>query len=389
MKRATILACLFTLLLTAASVVALPTYTGFTSRSTGYVVTASDWNGEFSNFISHVNTYCIATLNLLLGKGRLLTSDGTNIAALTNSGAADDGKVLTLNSAATYGLAWTAPANQIVENADCHGRLTPFSGVPVATSTTSAASTIYFTPYGGNTVDLYESSQWNKHTFSEITISLSGLTTDKNFDVFIYDSDSNDTADAADVVEWTDDSTRATALATQDGVYVKTGATSRRYVGTFRTHATGETAFDSTERLIWNYYNRIDTFAIAGITTDSWTYASTSWRRINNFDVHADIVVGVKEDIIYLDYLCMQGGSGDGICGIGIDQYTSNDADLYSEKLNSGASEYELMRAVKYLPLAAGFHAVYPLEKARAGTITGYGDDAANIQTGLKVTMRM
>lgn len=94
------------LLIPVAAMAALPTYTGFTTRATGYVVTASDWNGEFQNFINHVNTYAIGTLNQLSAKGYLLSSNGTNPAALTNAGASDDNKFLRLNSATATGLEW-------------------------------------------------------------------------------------------------------------------------------------------------------------------------------------------------------------------------------------------------------------------------------------------
>lgn len=97
------------LICTSTAAFALPTYTGFTSRSSGYVVTDTDWNNEFGNFISHVNTHCIGTLNLLLAKGNILGSDGTNIAALTNAGATDDSKVLTLDSTQTLGIKWASP----------------------------------------------------------------------------------------------------------------------------------------------------------------------------------------------------------------------------------------------------------------------------------------
>lgn len=109
MKKLVLFLQVAVLALTSAAAFALPTYTGFTTRSSGYVVTANDWNGEFGNFISHVNNQVIGTFNLLLGKGRILTSDGTNISALTNSGAADDAKVLTLDSTQPLGIKWAGP----------------------------------------------------------------------------------------------------------------------------------------------------------------------------------------------------------------------------------------------------------------------------------------
>lgn len=389
-KHQTAILSAIILSLSAVAAFGLPQYTGFTARNTGYVVTATDWNNEFQNYINHVNTHCIGTLNQLLSKGRILSSDGTNISALTNSGASDDNKVLTLDSAHPLGLKWTTLPSTVIENLDAQGRLTSASGSPINLSGSVGATTIYYTPFRGNVIALYESSQWKKHTFSQITISLSGLTADKNYDVFIYDSDANDTADAADVVQWTDNTNRATALATQDGVYVKTGATSRRYVGTFRTFATGTTADYSQQRYIWNYYNRVDTVGSVGLSNDSWSYSGTTWRGINgSTTTSVDLVVGVIEDQIYVTNHAVSSGTGDGVIGIGIDSTTVNDADISSPRKNSASAEYEYQVATEDgYPPAIGKHSFYPLEKALTGTVTFYGDDGGNFQTGLIVKTR-
>lgn len=98
-------------LLPMAALSAVPTYTGFTSRPTGYVVTAADWNGDFGNFINHVNTYVIGNLNLLNVKGNLLSFNGAVIEALSNAGAGDNGKALQLDSTTSTGLKWAAIAS--------------------------------------------------------------------------------------------------------------------------------------------------------------------------------------------------------------------------------------------------------------------------------------
>jgi hypothetical protein len=77
--------------------------------------------------------------------------------------------------------------------------------------------------------------------FSEVSASLSGLTPNTNYDVLGYN---NSGTLALDLVAWTNGTTRATALARQDGVLVKSGATTRRYLGTLRTTGTtGQTEF--------------------------------------------------------------------------------------------------------------------------------------------------
>ena len=57
----------------------------------------------------------------------------------------------------------------------CNGRLTLESGVPIPTAeiTGLSAQTLYFTPYKGNSISLYDGSYWNTHTFTEKSLSLS------------------------------------------------------------------------------------------------------------------------------------------------------------------------------------------------------------------------
>ena len=77
---------------------------------------------------------------------------------------------------------------------------------------------------------------------------------DKNVDVFLYDNAGTLTLN---LVEWSNDTTRATALTIQDGVYVKNGALGYLYLGTIRTSASGTAADSVIQRFVWNYYNRI------------------------------------------------------------------------------------------------------------------------------------
>lgn len=52
----------------------------------------------------------------------------------------------------------------------------------------AAQSTIYWTPYKGNLVSLYDGANWNVHSFSEISQALGTLTAAQAYDVFLYDN---------------------------------------------------------------------------------------------------------------------------------------------------------------------------------------------------------
>jgi len=180
----------------------------------------------------------------------------------------------------------------------CEGRLTLTSGTPVLTANVTGATSLYYTPYAGNTVTLYDGSNWRAYIFTERSLSLSGLSADTNHDVYLYDNTGTLTLEA---VAWTNDTTRATALATQDGVYVKSGATARRYLGTFRTTGTsGQTAFTEHLGLVQNYYHRVPRVLFFTNTTSDWTSSVTSYRESNGGvgAVRAEIVTGVREDMV-------------------------------------------------------------------------------------------
>src|SRR3990167_7040004 len=128
----------------------------------------------------------------------------------------------------------------------CDGRLTLTSGTPVTTADVTGATSIYFAPFKGNRIGLYDgSSAWAIYTFTELTLALGTLTSGLPYDVFAYDSSGTVTLEA---LAWTNGTTRATALTTQNGVLVKTGATTRRYLGTFYTTATTTTESSRRDR---------------------------------------------------------------------------------------------------------------------------------------------
>ncbi len=175
----------------------------------------------------------------------------------------------------------------------CEGRLTLSSGVPVTTADVLAATTVYWTPILGNRIALYDGSAWSLYSFTEKSIAVPASTS-QMYDVFIYNNSGTLTLE---LTAWTNDTTRATALTTQDGVYVKTGATTRRYLGSVRTTAvSGQTEDSFAKRYCWNYYNRVNRPMRKTDATASWNYSSTTRQANGSAANQIDLVCGVSED---------------------------------------------------------------------------------------------
>lgn len=184
-------------------------------------------------------------------------------------------------------------------------RLTPTTATPVVASNVTNATSIYLTPYLHNLISLYDgAAAWETLASAEITISLSGLTADTNYDVFVYNNAGTVTVDT--LTAWTNATTRATALVRQDGRWVKSGATTRRYVGTIRISAvTGELdwiPYPSAAQgslSIWNMQNRVLIPFRVFEPADTYSYATATWRQANaNTNNQMNVVVGLAESLI-------------------------------------------------------------------------------------------
>lgn len=176
------------------------------------------------------------------------------------------------------------------------GRLTLTSGMAVMTADVTAATTLYFTPYKGNRIALYDGTAWELMSFGELSLSVPA-TTNTLYDVWAYN---NSGSVALETTAWTDATTRATALALQHGVYVKSGTPTRRYLGTFSTAGvSGQTEDSRAKRFVWNYYNRVVRMLHVTDSATSWGYSTNTWRQANNNAANQiDFVRGVAEDAL-------------------------------------------------------------------------------------------
>lgn len=289
------------------------------------------------------------------------------------------GQVLSTNGSAT--LSWATA----VDNTVAGGRLTLTSGTPVTTSDVTGATTVYYAPHKGSRIALYDGANWNIRTFSEKTCTLTttciggggALTSDKNYDLFIYDDNGTPTFDSP--VAWTNNTTRATAIQLQDGVYVKSGATTRRYVGTIRTTSTTTTEDSTTKRFVWNYDNRVARTMRAVDTTDTWEYSAQSWRQANaNSANQLDFVVGVSEDTVestvYGSFYNSTASYRNAYVGIGLDSTTANSASITPSSSATNAFWASLQATYRGLP-GIGRHYFVWLEFGAGSDTQTFGGD--------------
>jgi hypothetical protein len=349
-------------------------YTVVPTVATGDLWTAANHNTYIrDNFAASVP-------DVFITAGDLVYGSAADVAARLGIGSA--GQVLTVSG----GLpAWLTSASTL--NTVCSGRLTLTSGVPVTASDVIGGTNVYFTPYTGNFIGLYNGASWATYTFTELTLALGTVISDLPYDVFIYLSGGSP---AIEKLAWTNGTTRATALTTQNGVLVKSGDATRRYVGTFYTTSTTTTEDSANKRYLWNYYNRSQKQLVAVDTTDSWTYSTASWRAANNNTTDGvgrfSVVIGYQEDRITVFRTCMvYNGTANArvAIGIGVDSVTVNSAQI----LGGGyASSFPTPTAAAIYcnALSAGHHYIQSLEYAESGgTTTWYGDYVGYMQFGM------
>jgi hypothetical protein len=257
-------------------------------------------------------------------------------------------------------------------------RLTLTTALPVTTADVTGATTIYLTPHKGNRIALYTGRHWAVHSSAEVSLALGTLTSGLNYDVFAYSVAGVVTLEA---LAWTNDTTRATALVRQDGIWSKTGALTRRYVGTFRTTSTTATEDSAAKRFLFNAENRVDRRMLVKETTDSWTYSTDTYRSANNSTANRlQFVLGLSEEPVQAEVSIQasnSGGSRAGAVAIGLDSTTVESSDYHGGTSGETAGISSRIFGGIDVSIAVGFHFLQWMERAEAvGTTTWYGDAA-------------
>jgi hypothetical protein len=267
----------------------------------------------------------------------------------------------------------------------CDGRLTLTSGTPVTTADVTAATTLYWALYKGNQISLYNGTRWQHFTVAQLSIAVPAVAT-QMYDVFV---DYNAGTPALSLTAWTNDTTRATALTTQDGVLVLTGTLGKRYVGSVRTVASGQLNDSAALRHVWNYYHRVARLCRVLEATDSWSYSTSTRRQANGSTANQlAVVIGVAEVMVNAHVAVTAVASADlaAYVSIGRDSTTTPHTGCTGIQQTILTANFTRLTAdlLDYPPV--GYHIYTWLELGPgAGTVTWYGDNggASNLQSGI------
>jgi hypothetical protein len=353
---------------------------------------ASLVNGQMYGFIAGTEVAAGATLNVNSKGAKALKKVAGGALVAVAAGDFPAGAFVSV----VYNLAndcyvIVSATGTIADPTVCQGRLAAASttppAVPVQSSQVSVtgATTIYFSPYVGNQIAVYNAAGWEVRTFSEMSIAVPS-TTNTNYDVF-YDYNSG-TPQLA-LVAWTNATLRATALDVQDGILVLSGAPTKRYLGTIRTGASsGQVPMTPSKAFIWNFYNRIRWPLYVADNTDSWTYSTAAWQQANaNTANKVEFVVGIADTSIEAQVIGAVGGSAASqvaAVGIGFDSVTVNAAFISTPVKTLAANNSAQATALfKRTGTSQGYHYLAWLEYGNgSGTQTWYGDNGTVQQSG-------
>lgn len=291
-----------------------------------------------------------------------------------------DGSTGTKLSKSRIGTDLLDPIDAALAVSDVYGRLTLSAGVPVTTSDVAGATTVYFTPYMGNSIQLYSGTTWITRTFTETALALGAVTAAIPYDVFGFDSAG---ALALEKLAWASATARATALTLQDGRLVKSGATTRRYLGTFYTTSTTATEDSAAKRFLWNFYQRKPRALIFHDGTNTWTYTTQTWRKWGgSAAAMVEVVIGWAEIPVTARLQTAYTNSSAGVgaaVGIGYDADTPlapTAGHLYGRGTSAVANYFTPVHATLVHHPAVGYHSYRALEYSEAtGTTTWYGDN--------------
>jgi hypothetical protein len=294
------------------------------------------------------------------------------------------------------------------------GRLTLTSGVPVQVINMSAATTLYYTPFHGAKIPIYDGTNLVMTEFNEMSCLLSDITKNpsdthvgKLYDWFVWNDAG--TLRLGHGPEWTSVDTRSagTALVMIKGfntnaVSILNGPAAQRgtYVGTTYCGSVNNQliwqhgTIDLPAKFhVWNAFNRVMVASTTMESTDSWVYTGfdpINWTMLNeSTDNRIEAVIGLQENAFTLSLTgsveCGGFVGGSAAAAIGLDWVSGPPAPptLFSARgVQTGKGT---LTSTHTSTPAAGFHYWQALQGALGGLMsaTFYGSANNEFMSGM------
>jgi hypothetical protein len=205
-------------------------------------------------------------------------------------------------------------------------------------------------------------------TASGVSLTIQ-LAANKMYDVFLHYDTTLGKVEYC-LTAWTNDTTRATGLDQQDGIWVQDGTPTKRYVGTLRTDSSRQFTNTVTKRLVWSLYNPYPRALRVTDNTNSWNYTTASWRQANAATANqVEVLVGLTDyTLIQLETLAYASStSAAAYTGIGEDSTTTLATGIFGGQV-AGTPNVRMqgtVRLKKLVPL--GYHVYSWLEYGGTG----------------------
>lgn len=306
------------------------------------------------------------------------------------------------------------------------GRLTLTTAVPVQLADVAGATSVFYTPYVGNQIPIWNGITFTPTVFPELTLALSNPNhaINSNYDAFVAFNAGVLTVCTGPA--WTSDTGRGTGAGTTQltrvlGLYTNTVSMTARngattftvaagfgtYVGTIRTiGSAGQTSWVANPAAAagggacllyqWNMFNRVPASAISMDSTNTWAYTTATWRAANaavssGLLNRISAIFGFNEDAVSVVFNGLVTASNIGAAvGVGLDSITawSGTPGLYNNNSTPGGPG--ALPAFFTGAAGQGLHFFQALEYGTTNTVFG-GDNNVplNMQMALIFQGRM
>jgi hypothetical protein len=308
------------------------------------------------------------------------------------------------------------------------GRLTLTSNTPVMTADVTSATSVYYTPYIGNQIPIYNGTNFVNNTFSQLTMMLNTTNQVSGcvYDLYVFLNSSTVTIGAGPAWESLSTCTTTTRGSTTgptqlNGLWVNSasltltnGSSSyssiptdeATYVGSVYMTAAGETAMQfkptaasgGTNNFlgVYNGYNRIPVKAYCRDSAGSaWTYNVATWRpadgassNTNNRITYLD---GLEQSFVAARYQTdiIANSTNSGRIGVTIDSTSATPGGSVSGPNTVGVAVPSIGQDFYYPML--GLHYVQAMEYAvnTTGAISFVGADLTGLGQDMLLTVEI